>query len=109
MYKIELTTWERVSLFNLLEAQEGDLRTLKKMFALADVLEMNDEEKEAVGYEFDGRALKWDDPDKVWTIELKGPEAKLLTKTALSFKQWRGRAALPMLEKLEVLSEEIVD
>lgn len=109
MYKIELTTWERVSLFNLLESQEGDLRTLKKMFALADIMELSEEEREKIGYESDGRVSKWEDDSKVWNIELKGPEAKLLAKVALSFKQWRGRAAIPLLEKMETLSDEIVD
>lgn len=109
MYTIKLTTWERVSLFNLLESQEGDLRTLKKMFALADIMELSEDEKEAIGYEFDGRVSRWEDKSRAWSIELKGPEAKLLTKVALSFKQWRGRAALPLLEKMEALRDEIVD
>lgn len=109
MQRFELTTWERVSLLNLLYAQRGDLGHLRKMMALADVLEMDAHEREEVGFRASEAGFAWEDQDKTWEIEMDDHKFKLLVKTALEYNGWQGRPALAMLEKLEEMRDKIVD
>ncbi len=87
---LSLSTWERITLINLLGAVQPNLAGFRKGMRALDLLELSPEEKTQVGLQTlaPGR-LAWRDVTKEWEIEfsqetlsfikmvLKAPEAKL--------------------------------
>lgn len=92
--KLRLTTWERISLINILYEARGPLGYLRKAGAALDALEMSDEEKAEVGYREaltpEGRQMLWEDEEREWELEVADREAAhILRRAAASYEGWR--------------------
>lgn len=92
--KMQLNTWERVSLVSILNESRGPLGFLRKAGKALDVLEMGPEEREEVNYREvftpQGLQIVWDDDDKVWDLDLADREAAhILRQAATNYEGWR--------------------
>lgn len=106
LYPLELTTWERIVLQNLVGSNAKDLplAQVKVGLDLLDHLELTPEEKEGIKYQepLPGQML-WDEQGQVWVLDLPKAEATFLTTVALH-KDTRG---WPLDEKVPELAEKL--
>lgn len=70
--KLNLTTWQRLTLLQMMNGVQGDLRTVHKALKLIDLLELSPEEQEAIGLQVtpDG-TIRWTDNGKRFEQEVK--------------------------------------
>jgi len=103
MIELELTTWERVQLYAVLGAQRGDVALIRRLIKVLDMLELTDDEKEAVGYEdISAGAAKWEKRDHIFIIMLEKEQFNLLVEIAKDFKDWpASRFVVDLFDKLE--------
>jgi len=95
MKQLSLTTWERAQLIALVNQQSGDLTKLRRWLRVLDVVDLSEDEKEAVGWEdlADGRS-KWEDGDRLWELHFEDADFALLATTAIEYPRW------PVLSKI---------
>lgn len=87
--QLNLTTWQRVQLSLIIGATKGAASTIRKAVKLLDMLEMNDEEKAAVGFEQKGPSFTWKDADTRWAVEIKdGNLESFLVETVKAYDKW---------------------
>jgi len=93
--KLELSTWQRAGLVQVLGAVRGNVATLKLALGALEVVGFTEEEAAEIGYqEEDGRA-SWNEAgaERVWEVELGNKEAKFAAGVVERWEQWPvGRA-----------------
>lgn len=109
MKTLTLDIWERVQLTTLMAQQRGNPAQYRRSIRVLDVVELSEEEREAVGYEAtvtDGRLdFNW---KHEWKYELSFEDAdwKTLTAAVTSFGGWpTDRRVGALLDKLGIAEE----
>jgi len=109
--KLQLTTWQRLSLYQAVGALEGSVSVVRTASKVLDALEMSDDEKAKVGYRElpDGRAL-WRDVERRFGLEIADREAAaLLKRTVKGYTHWPAGQARQVLDLAEQLGLEDED
>lgn len=108
--ELTLTTWERISLVDVVGQVRGNLATLRKAGKALDVLELTDEEEEEIelvrtlGPE--GSVIQWNDKgdQRTWEVEIGDKEAAAIVKRAfVQHEGWR----VGERERVEALAEKL--
>jgi hypothetical protein len=71
--KINLVTWQRVTLTGILSNIEGKVQIVRKAAKLLDALELNAAEKELVGFVETAGNITWTDKEHRFEIEIGDP------------------------------------
>ena len=108
--KLELSTWQRLSLTQIIGEQQGPVSIVRKAGKLLDILEMTDEEKKEVGLVQDPQVgFRWNNTDRIWGLEISdGNLAAYLKEVAKGHGGWSVRnrdQVLDLFEKLEIQEE----
>jgi hypothetical protein len=102
---VKLTTWERVTLLEILGDTRGDLATLRTAGRAMDALELTQAEKDAVAFQTvvtpqGAVQYQWLNTDHVFEVEIADPEAVALLRQAVTnYQGWRA-ADLKAVESL---------
>lgn len=109
--KLQLTTWQRIVLFQMVADVRGPAGMMQKAIRVMEALEMTEEDESTVGLRRNEQGWPtWDDVDHRFEIEIKDREAGALVKRLVSEKQdWRGadaRSVIDLAEQLGVLEDE---
>lgn len=99
--QLNLTTWQRLTLLQMMNGVQGDLRTVNKALKLVDLLELSPEEQEAIGLQAtpDG-AIRWADNGQRFELEVKdGNLATFLKEQVEAKKDWPAIADVVDLAK----------
>ena len=92
--ELQLTTWERMALLNVLGELRGNLGTLRRAGKAMDALELSDEERALVHFQTvtmpQGEVgYQWLDSDHSFAVEIADPEAAaLLKQAAAQYEGW---------------------
>ena len=92
--ELQLTTWERMALLNVLGELRGNLATLRRAGKAMDALELSDEERALVHFQTvttpQGEVgYQWLDSDHSFAVEIADPEAAaLLKQAAAQYEGW---------------------
>lgn len=87
--KLNLNTWQRVTLLTLVSSARGDLRAVRKALKALDVLEMTAEEREAVGLtERPNGAVTWADGGRRFELEVDDDVAAWLREQVTAKADW---------------------
>lgn len=115
---LQLTTWERTQLINLVATQEGNVVQLRQWFQILDVLELSEDEKELVGWQrwqddgicphckgsLPGRGQQrfmWRDSAHLFDLEFEDADFIILSQAAMTFPRWpANRLCLELLDKV---------
>lgn len=92
--QLNLTTWQRLTLLQMLGRVQGDLRTVRKALKLIDLLELSPEEQEAIGLQAapDG-TIRWTDDGARFEIEISdGNLATFLREQVEARTDWPATA-----------------
>jgi hypothetical protein len=103
---LNLTIWERVQLTTLMAQQRGNPQQYRKSIRVLDVVELNEEEQEAVGYEAtvtNGRLdFNWKH-ERDFELSFEDADYKTLTMAVTSFDGWpTDRRVGALLDKLGI-------
>jgi len=86
---LNLTTWQRLTLLQMMSGVQGDLRTVRKALKAIDVLEMTAEEREAVGLtEHPTGAVTWTDAAHRFELEVDDNTAAFLRQQVEAKADW---------------------
>jgi hypothetical protein len=67
---LELTTWERLILVQVVGMARGDIQTVRLGLGLMGKLDLSDEEKAEIGFrEIAPGEARWDQVDRLWPLE----------------------------------------
>ena len=104
--KTELKTIERIMLLGVLNNQQGDLRTQRKIFRLLDRVEFSAAETQQIGLtELPNGMVQWTDADTTWPVEFPdGNDLVLLRQWYRAFP-WKGypaRTVVALADKLGI-------
>jgi hypothetical protein len=103
---MELTTWQRTMLEQAVGSVQGNVATVRTASQILDVLEMTDEEKEAVGLTDHPDGYKvWTDTEKTWDIELTDWQRKIARNAVEQFQGWQAANADQLFDLIEQLEE----
>jgi hypothetical protein len=87
--KLTLTTWDRMTIVQLVGALEGDAALMWKCSKVFDAVKLTDDEEKEIGLQRAGNAIYWDDDTKVWPVEIADKEAAaLVTRVVQENKKW---------------------
>lgn len=87
--RLNLTTWQRMTLLTMVNNVKGDLRTVRKALKALDVLEMTVEEREAVGLtEHPTGAVTWTDAAHRFELEVDDNTAAFLRQQVEAKGDW---------------------
>lgn len=105
MKEIEVTVWERVKLAFIVGSQERLTASgMRSCLRLLDKLELQQAEKDRLGWtEMEGKAI-WRDTGLSFTLEFEDEDFEALRKMVTGFTGWRGdesRKGLALLDKFE--------
>lgn len=112
--KLNLTTWQRLMLAQIVGALEGPVARIRKASKLLDLLELPQGDREAIGLrEIGAGAFRWDDTERRWEIEIPDRElAAFLRRQVEAFQHWpaaKREEVLDLCEQLEIGEEEVVE
>ena len=106
---LNLTTWQRLTLLQMMSGVQGDLRTVRKALKLIDVLELTPEEQEAIGLQAapDG-TIRWSDNGQRLELEIAdGNLATFLKEQVEAKKDWPATAdVVDLAEQLGIGESE---
>jgi hypothetical protein len=106
MKTLNLNIWERVQLTTLMAQQRGNPQQYRKSIRVLDVVELNEDEREAVGYEAtvtDGRLdFDWKH-ERDFELSFEDADWDTLLAAVTSFSGWpTDRRVGALLDKLGV-------
>jgi len=122
MKTLDLTTWERTQLVNMVASQTGNVAQIRQWFRIFDILELSDDEKKSVGWQewqdsancphcgnvLPGRSqqrLGWQDVDRTFELSFEDMDFVALMRAVTTFSHWPAtRLCLDMLNKIEAAS-----
>jgi hypothetical protein len=101
---LNINTWQRIQLELLIGEVKGPAATVRKAVKLLDVLEMSKDEKEAVGLRQVQGGMVWDEPDHLFSIEIKDGNLEVFLRELVKQKEdWpANRHALDLIDQLGV-------
>lgn len=107
--ELQLNTWERVRLTQILGELRGNLAMLRKAGKAMDTLELDETEKAEVKFqtvvkENGGVGYQWQDAEHEFDVELRDREAVALLKRA--FQQYEGWM-VSELSQVEILAAKL--
>ena len=109
--KVELSTWQRLMLTQLVGEQRGPVSVIRKASKLLDTLEMTNEENFEIGLVQDAQVgFTWQDNEKRWELEIPGGLVPFLQDVVKNHDAWSARfygEVLDLFEQLEIEEEEI--
>jgi len=105
---LNLNTWQRVTLLAVVNNVKGDLRTVRKALRAIDVLEMDADDRDAVGLtERPNGAVTWTDAGHRFELELDDNTAAFLRQQVEAKSDWPVSAdVVDLCEQLEVKEGE---
>ena len=107
--KFQLTTWDRISLLRMIEAQSGDMKFVRQAGRLMDALELSEAEQKEVGMaQAANGVVTWQDAARTFEIEVRDADAQLL-RDLFTKHVWPGVAArlvVALAEKLGIPPEK---
>lgn len=108
MLKLELTVWQRIMCVQTLNAQAGHISTIRKALKLLEILELNEEERVAVGLrELQPGQYMWTDTQRRFELEIKDRElAAFLRRAVEQFGQWPVEHAAEVLDLFQQLGAD---
>lgn len=87
--QLSLNTWQRMTLLTMVNNVKGDLRTVRKALKALDVLEMSDEEREAVGLvDHPNGAVTWTEATHRFELEVDDNTAAFLRQQVEAKTDW---------------------
>lgn len=109
MKTLTLNIWERVQLATVMAQQHGNPVQYRRYIRVLDVVEMTEDEREAVGYETTviGNRLDFNwKRGQEYELSFEDADWKTLVTTATSFKGWpTDRRVGTLLDKLGIATE----
>ena len=89
--KLELTTWERIVLYQIVGGLRGPVALIRNAGKLLDVLELRGEDAEQVGLEITDRGVvHWRDQARTWSVAIDERNLEtLLTNAVKGFEGWQ--------------------
>ena len=95
----KLTTWERLTISQLIGRLQGDAALMHKAIKVFDAVELTEEEKEEIKLRQVGDSLVWDERERRWEVALSTsalPERSKLSKACFSAvpPPWPGSTVL---------------
>lgn len=105
---MELTTWQRLTLLQMLNEVKGDLRTVRKALKLIDVFEMTEQERTEVGLRLTQDGAAWSDPSKRWQLNVSDNDLLAFLKEQVQARHdWpASREVLDLCERLGINAED---
>lgn len=99
-----------MAIFNVAASQQGDRRTMRKVDAILDLVDLTADEKKAVGWTegMDG-TYRWDDTTYAIEVDFKDANLVAVLHTWLNNNAWRGidaKKVLQLFDKLKVPETE---
>lgn len=108
--QLNLTTWQRLTLLQMMNGVQGDLRTVNKALKLIDLLELTPEEQEAIGLQAtpDG-TIRWADNGQRFELEVKDGNLAAFLKEQVEAKQdWPAVAdVVDLAEQLGIGADDV--
>ena len=89
MTTFQLTTWDRVVISQIIGAIEGDLKTIRIAGKLLDAVEMKPEESAEVHLRVTDGMTLWDEPERLWNVEITSKAAQLLSERLQAHRGWQ--------------------
>ena len=77
---LKLTTWERLTISQLIGRLQDDAALLHKAIRIFDAVELTDEEKGEINLRQVGDSLIWDEPERRWDVSIKDRDAASLVR-----------------------------
>jgi len=105
MMKLQLSTWQRAGLVQVLGQVRGNVATLRLALAALESLEFTDEERSEIKYvEGQGQAT-WNEAgaERAWEIELGEKEAQFTAGVVEGFGDWPVAKAEEVFALIELL------
>lgn len=101
---LTLNTWQRLTLLQLVNSTQGDLRTVRKALKALDVLEMTAEEQEAVGLTaHPNGAFSWTEGAHKFELDVTEDVAAFLRERVEAKEDWpASRDVLDLCEQLGI-------
>jgi hypothetical protein len=89
--QLELTTWERIMLFQIVGGLRGPVALIRNAGKLLDILELRDEDAEQIGLVITDRGVvHWRNQERTWQIVIDDRNlATLLTNAVKGFEGWQ--------------------
>jgi len=103
---MEFTTWERVQLLQCIPPQSKTITELRQNLRLAGMLELNEEEKQKIGWRQTGNQFAWGRGSELpveheWKIDFEDADYTHLVNLAKRRQGWpTQQETLPLVEKL---------
>lgn len=91
--KLEINTWQRVMLTAVVGQLRGNVHLLRKAIKVLDILEMTDEEKQAIGYTELSTGARWDDTERRFPLEFDQEAITLIQQAIERFEGWPAEQA----------------
>lgn len=104
--KLRLTTWQRIMAIQALNAQAGHISLIRKALALLEILELSEEERDAVTL----RALPdggytWQDVERRFALEIRDRELVAFLRRAVQmYGRWPVDQARQVADLFDQLS-----
>jgi hypothetical protein len=88
--QLNLTTWQRITLTQIIGGLQGTVATIRLAERLLDLLDLTPVEAQQIGLEVSERGLTWRVTNQTWPIEIANKEQiNLLKQTVQNYQGWR--------------------
>lgn len=106
--QLGLTTWQRITLVQVLGQQQGPVATIRKASSLLDILEFTPEEQEQIKLiSEEPGTLRWTETGTIWHIEITEPDQEQFLKRAIEHHQgWHVRDKDALFDLMDQLGIE---
>ena len=107
---LKFNVWERVWLQIRVSNMKGPAGLMRKAFKLLDVLELTDEEQEAINYRQGPQGPQWDDTDYKVEITLPAdtkPILQRLVRDEIKAREAKEAWSLGLMKNIEGLCETL--
>jgi len=105
---MELNTWQRFMLSQIVGGLRGDIQTVRTGLKLLEILELSDSEKQQVGFVEDKTGAHWEDTEYRFELEIKDENLVAFLRTkATEFQGWPvNKNSLDLFDQLGVTEGE---
>ena len=106
--QFNLTTWQRLTLLQMMGRVQGDLRTIRRALRAIDVLEMSDADREVVGLtEHPNGAVTWTNAAHRFELEVDDNTTAFLRQQVEAKTDWPVSAdVIDLCEQLGIVEGE---
>jgi len=104
--RMELSTWQRAGLIQVLGAVRGNVATLRLALGALEAVEFTEEERLEIGYREEGGRAEWNEAgaERVWELEVGEREARFAAGVVEGWEQWpvgRAEEVFGLVDKLK--------